>query len=268
MCCTLSGCLIQQRLSAVWLHRTDVRLQVELERWSSECGKRLPDCTRVRTCWEASSCSWGKPWLSFFMPESKIAAAANMTISVSRAIFTHRPKGPGPRVENFRGRHIKKNQDWSMVCGEKKGCPQQRNLREIYTENTIMFCLLSVFVLFLLTHNWIRTNFLGPRGVKYLNTGLSVSIGFNPKLDSWNANKLQLQFQLQLQWPYFILMQIRIWEQCVCFILLLNIVYFVRENSVFRLRLLWKLYRHSLQLYSSSRQNSASTNCATACPRT
>jgi hypothetical protein len=30
-----------------------------------------------------------------------------------------------------------------MVCG-KKSCPQERNLREIYTENT-MFCLLSVF---------------------------------------------------------------------------------------------------------------------------
>jgi hypothetical protein len=38
-----------------------------------------------------------------------------------------------------------------MVWGEK-GCPRERNLREIYTENT-MFCLLSVFVLFLLTHN-------------------------------------------------------------------------------------------------------------------
>jgi hypothetical protein len=65
---------------------------------------------------------------------------------------------------------------------EKKGCPRERNLREIYTENPIMFCRLSVFVLFLLTHNWIRTNgggggaqnFLGPRGVKYLNTGLDI----------------------------------------------------------------------------------------------
>jgi hypothetical protein len=43
-----------------------------------------------------------------------------------------------------------------------------------------MFCLLSVFVLSLLTHNSIRTNkeggahFLGPRGVKYLNTGLAM----------------------------------------------------------------------------------------------
>jgi hypothetical protein len=60
----------------------------------------------------------------------------------------------------------------------KKGCQWERNLKEIYTDNT-MFWLLSVFVLFLLTHNRIWTNkgggaqnFLGPRGVKYLNTGL------------------------------------------------------------------------------------------------
>jgi hypothetical protein len=29
--------------------------------------------------------------------------------------------------------------------GGKTGCPRERNLREIYNENTIMFCLLSVF---------------------------------------------------------------------------------------------------------------------------
>jgi hypothetical protein len=32
-----------------------------------------------------------------------------------------------------------------MVCGGKKGCQLEGNLREIYTENT-MFCLLSVFL--------------------------------------------------------------------------------------------------------------------------
>jgi hypothetical protein len=50
-------------------------------------------------------------------------------------------RGPGPGP----GHHILKNRDGSMVCGGKKGCPRERNLREIYTENTIMFCLLSVF---------------------------------------------------------------------------------------------------------------------------
>jgi hypothetical protein len=77
---------------------------------------------------------------------------------------------------------LKKNRDWSMVCGGGGGCPRERNLREIYTENTIMFC--QFFVLFLLKRNRIRTNngvggwaqkFLGPRGVKYLNTGLHPS---------------------------------------------------------------------------------------------
>jgi hypothetical protein len=50
-------------------------------------------------------------------------------------------RGPGP------GRHIKKIRDSSRVWGGGggKGCPRERNLREIYTENTIMFCLLSVF---------------------------------------------------------------------------------------------------------------------------
>jgi hypothetical protein len=66
-------------------------------------------------------------------------------MDVVRAVFTHGPKGPGPRAANFQGRHIKKNRDWSMVCEKKKGCPRERNLRDIYTENSIMFCLLSVF---------------------------------------------------------------------------------------------------------------------------
>jgi hypothetical protein len=49
-------------------------------------------------------------------------------------------RGPGP------GRHIKEKKlrlKYGM-WGEKKGCPRERNLREIYTEST-MFCLLSVF---------------------------------------------------------------------------------------------------------------------------
>jgi hypothetical protein len=72
-------------------------------------------------------------------------------VDASRAVFTHGPKGPGPRVANFQGRHIKKKiieiEVWYVG---KKGCPQERNLREIYTENTIMFCLLSVFCVFCL----------------------------------------------------------------------------------------------------------------------
>ena len=42
----------------------------------------------------------------------------------SIAVFTHGPQGPGPRAANFQGH-------------EKKGCPRERNLREIYTENNV-----------------------------------------------------------------------------------------------------------------------------------
>jgi hypothetical protein len=66
-------------------------------------------------------------------------------ISICRAVFTHWPKGPGPRAANFQGRHVKKNSRLKYGMWGKKGCPRERNLREIYTENTVMFCLLSVF---------------------------------------------------------------------------------------------------------------------------
>jgi hypothetical protein len=62
-----------------------------------------------------------------------------------RAVFTHGPKGPGPRAENFQGRHIKKKSRLKYGVRGKKGCPRERNLREIYTENT-MLCLLSVCI--------------------------------------------------------------------------------------------------------------------------
>jgi hypothetical protein len=47
------------------------------------------------------------------------------------------------------GRHIKKKIEIEVWYAGKKGCPRERNLREIYTENT-MFCLLSVFCVFCL----------------------------------------------------------------------------------------------------------------------
>jgi hypothetical protein len=69
----------------------------------------------------------------------------------TRAVFTHGPKGPGPRTANFQGWHTKKIENEVWYAGaKKKGCPRDRNLREIYTENS-MFC--QFFVLFLLTHN-------------------------------------------------------------------------------------------------------------------
>jgi hypothetical protein len=64
---------------------------------------------------------------------------------VHRAVFTLGPKGPGrgPRAANFQGRHIKKI-EIEVWYVDKKGCPRERNLREISTEKT-MFCLLAVF---------------------------------------------------------------------------------------------------------------------------
>jgi hypothetical protein len=43
-----------------------------------------------------------------------------VTVLTGRPVFTHGPQGPRPRATNFQGRHIKKNRDWSMVCGKKK----------------------------------------------------------------------------------------------------------------------------------------------------
>ena len=47
-----------------------------------------------------------------------------------------RPVGPGPRAANFQGRHINKI-EIEVWYAEKKGCPRERNLREIYTENNV-----------------------------------------------------------------------------------------------------------------------------------
>ena len=44
--------------------------------------------------------------------------------------------GPGPRAANFQGRLIKKI-EIEVWYVKKKGCPRERNLREIYTENNV-----------------------------------------------------------------------------------------------------------------------------------
>ena len=55
---------------------------------------------------------------------------------MTRPVFTHGPLGPGPRAANFQGRHIKKIEIEVRYAG-KKGCPRDRDLREIYTENNV-----------------------------------------------------------------------------------------------------------------------------------
>jgi hypothetical protein len=52
---------------------------------------------------------------------------------IPRPVFTH---GSGPRAANFQGRHINKIEIEVWYAG-KKGCPGERNLREIYTENNV-----------------------------------------------------------------------------------------------------------------------------------
>ena len=65
---------------------------------------------------------------------------------------------------------------------KKKGCPLERNLREIYIENNVgttarpSFLVTTVLALEgaeAIAYWGGAQNFLGPRGVKYLNTGLS-----------------------------------------------------------------------------------------------
>jgi hypothetical protein len=59
--------------------------------------------------------------------------------------YLHTGHGPGPREANFQGQHIKKVEIEEWYADKRKGCPRERNLREIYTENTIMFLFLSFF---------------------------------------------------------------------------------------------------------------------------
>ena len=57
-------------------------------------------------------------------------------MAVFRPVFMHGPSGPRPRAANFQGGHIKKI-DIEVWYAGKKGCPRERNLREIYTENNV-----------------------------------------------------------------------------------------------------------------------------------
>ena len=59
-------------------------------------------------------------------------------VFIVRPVFTHGPPGPGPgpRAANSQGRHIKKI-EIEVWYAEKEGCPRERNLREIYTENNV-----------------------------------------------------------------------------------------------------------------------------------
>jgi len=55
-------------------------------------------------------------------------------LATPRPVFRHGPPGPGRQI--FRGGILKKN-EIEVWYAEKKGCPRERNLREIYTENNV-----------------------------------------------------------------------------------------------------------------------------------
>ena len=75
---------------------------------------------------------------------------------------------------------LKKNRDWNMVCGKKRLSTREKFKGDLYwkqcwyhsaTEFSHRFCL------HITEYKQIgggAQNFLGPRGVKYLNTGLDI----------------------------------------------------------------------------------------------
>jgi hypothetical protein len=107
-----------------WIHPSYMKIQIGLVVYHITLVK-WPECRSVMVPSVVLPSSW---------------AARSTT---PRAVFTHGPKGPGPRAANFQGRHINKKSRLKYgMRGGKKGCPRERSLREIYTENTMCcFCL-------------------------------------------------------------------------------------------------------------------------------
>jgi hypothetical protein len=53
----------------------------------------------------------------------------------------------GHRAANFQGQHIKKKIEIEVWYAGKKGCPREKNLREMYAENNIGTTAQQVFSL-------------------------------------------------------------------------------------------------------------------------
>jgi hypothetical protein len=53
-------------------------------------------------------------------------------IITTRAVFTHGPKGPGPRAANFQGRHIKKIEIEVWYAGEKRLSTREKFKGDLY----------------------------------------------------------------------------------------------------------------------------------------
>jgi hypothetical protein len=73
--------------------------------------------------------------------KSPFDSSAWVTESNEQGRIFARAKGARARAQHG----IFKKIEIEVWYAGKKGCPRERNLREIDTESTIMFCLLSVF---------------------------------------------------------------------------------------------------------------------------
>jgi hypothetical protein len=85
---------------------------------------------------------------------------ANLLRKISHGqgrIYT-RAKGARAQGGKFPGAaYLKKMKIEVWYAGENKGCPRERNVREIYTKNTIMFCISSVLCV-VFTYTLLHTN--------------------------------------------------------------------------------------------------------------
>ena len=59
-------------------------------------------------------------------------ATTNATTGTTRPVFTHGPLGPGPRAENFQGRHIKKIEIEVWYAGKKRLSTREKFKGDLY----------------------------------------------------------------------------------------------------------------------------------------
>jgi hypothetical protein len=87
-----------------------------------------------------------------------------------RSVFTHGPQGPGPRAANFQRRHIKKIEIEVWYAEKKRLSTREKFKGDLYWKQCWYHSVTEFSrydaAVFLLTHNWIRTN-KGGGGAKF-----------------------------------------------------------------------------------------------------
>jgi hypothetical protein len=64
-----------------------------------------------------------------------------------RPVFTHGPKGPGPRAENFQGRHIKKIEIEVWYSGGKKRLSTREKFKgDLYWKHYVFLCCFCLHI--------------------------------------------------------------------------------------------------------------------------